>query len=103
MDSSRLDKLKAFLEANPSDCFVRYGLAQEYVKQGAFDEAIAEFQRILEVNPDYQAAYYHAGKTFEKLGRSDDARAIYQKGVETSMRTGDMHARSELEAALSEL
>ncbi len=103
MDSSRLDKLKAFLKANPSDCFVRYGLAQEYVKQGAFDEAIAEFQRILEVNPDYQAAYYHAGKTYEKLGRSEEARKVYQQGVETSLRTGDMHARSELEAALSEL
>ena len=103
MDSSRLDKLKAFLEANPSDCFVRYGLAQEYVKQSAFDDAIAEFQRILEVNPDYQAAYYHAGKTYEKLGRTEDARTIYQQGVETSKRTGDTHARSELEAALNEL
>ena len=103
MESSRLDKLKAFLEANPGDCFVRYGLAQEYVKRSAFDDAIAEFQRILEVNPDYQAAYYHAGKTYEKLGRLDEARAIYQHGVETSLRTGDMHARSELEAALADL
>ncbi|MBI1357588.1 MAG: tetratricopeptide repeat protein [Acidobacteria bacterium] len=103
MDSSRLEKLKAFLEANPDDCFVRYGLAQEYVKQGALEEAIAEFQRILETNPDYQAAYYHAGKTFQKLGRTEQAREVYQKGVETSLRTGDLHARSELEAALGDL
>ena len=103
MSSSRLDKLKAFLEANPDDCFVRYGLAQEYVKQDALEEAIAEFHRILQINPDYQAAYYHAGKTYQKLGRNEEARSIFQRGVETSLRTGDLHARGELEAALSEL
>lgn len=103
MDSSRLDKLKSFLEANPDDCFVRYGLAQEYVKQDSFEDAVGEFERILKVNPDYQAAYYHVGKTYEKLGRVEDARKAYQQGVETSKRTGDLHARSELEAALDEL
>ena len=28
---------------------------------------------------------------------------VYEKGIETSLRTGDLHARSELEAALAEL
>jgi tetratricopeptide (TPR) repeat protein len=103
MESARSAKLKQFLEANPSDCFVRYGLAQEYAKSGDLESAIAEYSKILEINPDYQAAYYHAGQTYKKLGRDDDARRVYRLGIETSLRTGDLHARGELEAALAEL
>jgi tetratricopeptide (TPR) repeat protein len=103
MENKRLEKLQQFLEANPNDCFVRYGLAQEYVKAGLLDRAIEEYGRIFEINPDYQAAYYHAGQTYQKLGKVDEARKAYERGIETSLRTGDMHARSELEAALSEL
>lgn len=90
------------LEADPTNLFVRYGLAQEFVKRGEDVRAIGEFQRILDENADYQAAYYHAGKAFERLGRVDKARGVYQKGIEASFRTGDVHARSELEAALEE-
>lgn len=103
MENKRLEKLRQFLKANPNDCFVRYGLAQEYVKTGELDKAIGEYNRIFAINPDYQAAYYHAGQTYQKLGRTDDARATYERGIETSLRTGDLHARSELEAALADL
>jgi tetratricopeptide (TPR) repeat protein len=103
MEHKRLEKLRQFLEANPNDCFVRYGLAQEYVKAGQLDDAIAEYSRIFEINPDYQAAYYHAGQAYQKLGKTAQARATFERGIETSMRTGDLHARSELEAALAEL
>jgi len=103
MGSDRLETLKQFLESRPEDCFVRYGLAQEYVKAEAFEEAISQFDKILEIDADYQAAYYHAGKTYEKMGRADEARTMWEKGVEASHRTGDLHARSELEAALDSL
>ena len=103
MDNNRLDTLKQFLESRPNDCFVRYGIAQEFVKLERYGEAIAEFDRILEIDADYQAAYYHAGKTYEKMGRPGDAREIYEKGIEASHRTGDQHARGELEGALAEL
>ncbi len=91
------------LEADPSNAFARYGLAQEYAKAGDDERALAEFQAILDSNPDYQAAYYHAGKALERLGRKRAARAMYGHGVAASLRTGDAHARSELEAALEEL
>jgi len=100
---TRIETLQQLLEVSPADCFLRYGLAQEHIKADQAIEAIAQFDKILEINPDYQAAYYHAGKTFEKLGRADDARSIYQRGLETAARTGDAHAGSELQAALTEL
>lgn len=95
--------LKQFVEAKPDDCFVRYGLAQEYVNMGQLEEANAEFDRILKINPGYQAAYYHGGQTLQKMGRVSDARARYQKGIEVAGQSGDLHAKSELEAALEEL
>lgn len=98
----RIVALQGMLKADPTNCFVRYGLAQEFVKLGEFERAIGEFQRILDENADYQAAYYHAGKTLERLGRVDKARALYVRGIQASYRTGDVHARNELEAALEE-
>ncbi len=99
----RIAALRSVLEADPSNTFARYGLAQECVKSGENEQALTEFNNILESNPDYQAAYYHAGKALERLGRKEDAQAMYKAGIEASQRTGDDHARSELEVAIQEL
>ena len=101
--SNRIEALQSILQASPDNCFVRYGLAQEHVKAGDDAAALDEFARILEIDAAYQAAYYHAGKANQRLGRIDEARAIFERGVEASIANGDAHARSELEAALSEL
>lgn len=82
---------------------MRYGLAQEFVKAGDDSKALEEFRRILREDADYQAAYYHAGKALERLGRLDEAQGVYREGIEASYRTGNLHARSELEAALAEV
>ncbi len=99
----RTDALRALLKADPANHFARYGLAQELVKQGEDELAVGEFQHILAQNADYQAAYYHAGKALERLRRPGEARTMYQQGIEASFRTGNSHARSELEAALVDL
>jgi len=103
MENSRFETLKQFVEASPSDCFVRYGLAQEYIRLGDLGKAMEQFERIFEIDPSYQAAYYHGGQTCRKLGREDKAREVFQKGIEVASRSGDLHAKSELEAALDEL
>jgi tetratricopeptide (TPR) repeat protein len=88
---------------NPADAFARYGLAMEFVKGGDFASAVAEFRALLVHNPNYAAAYFHGGQALEKLGDLEEARAFYEKGVEVTGRTGDQHARSELQAALDML
>jgi len=100
MPSTRLETLKSLTAQNPRDSFLRYGLAMEYRNTGDLEAAMREFRGIMEANPDYAATYFHAGQTLERLGRLEDARAVYQQGIEVTTRIGDLHARSELQAAL---
>ncbi len=97
---SRLETLKQMVEQNPSDAFLRYGLAMEHRNSGDLEGAVREFRALIDVNPDYSPAYFHGGQTLEKLGRPEEARALYEKGVEVTRRKGDQHALSEMQAAL---
>jgi tetratricopeptide (TPR) repeat protein len=103
MATNRIEVLKAMLAQNPADAFARYGLAMELVKSGQPESAVAEFRALLEHNPNYAAGYFHGGQALEKLGDVEQARAFYEKGIEITGRTGDQHARSELQAALDML
>ena len=96
----RIEVLKAMALQDPTNLLARYGLAMEYVKTSAFEDAVKAFQSVLEVNPNYAAAYFHGGQTYEKMGLLDEAKAIYEKGIEVTSRTGDGHTRAELQAAL---
>jgi len=98
-----MEVLKAMVAQNPADAFARYGLAMELVKTGQLESGVAEFRALLEHNPNYAAAYFHGGQALEKLGDVEQARVFYEKGVEVTGRTGDQHARSELQAALDML
>ena len=100
MAGARIDVLKNMVAQNPNDSFSRYGLAMEYAQSGNLEQAITEYNTLLSGNPKYAAGYYHAGQAFEKLGRLDEARAMYRKGIEITTQIGDLHTRSELQAAL---
>ena len=92
--------LKSMVEQNPSDSFLRYGLAMEYRNRGELELAISEFRALMAAAPDYVPAYFHAGQTLERTGEVDEARQVYEKGIAAATRKGDAHAKSELEGAL---
>ncbi|HYP15177.1 MAG TPA: hypothetical protein VEQ63_14705 [Bryobacteraceae bacterium] len=100
MGTNRLEVLRGMLEQDPKNTFARYGLAMEFVNNGEHQQAQAEFDELLSLTPEYVPGYFHAGRNLEKLGRTDDAKAVYEKGITTATAAGDMHARSELQAAL---
>jgi tetratricopeptide (TPR) repeat protein len=91
------------VELRPTDSFARYGLAMEYRKTGDPDAAMVEFRALMAANPDYAPAYFHGGQTLERMGRLEEARAVYLQGIEVTERSGDQHARSEMEGALDML
>jgi len=103
MPDTRLDVLKNLVAQNPNDSFARYGLAMEWARAGNPEQAVAEFRALLAINPNYAAAYYHGGQTLAALGRVDEARELFRQGIEATTRIGDLHTRSEIEAALDGL
>lgn len=98
--SNRLEVLKNMVAQSPADSFARYGLAMEYANTGDLERAIEEYRALLVVNPNYSAAYYHGGQTLAKLGLPEEARALYRQGIEATTHIGDLHTRSEIQAAL---
>ncbi len=100
MSASRLEMLKEMVSQNPSDAFLRYGLAMEHRNSGDLEGAVREFRAIIAATPDYSPAYFHGGQTLERLGREDEARALYEAGVEVTRRKGEAHALAEMQGAL---
>lgn len=91
------------LAQDPSNSFVRYGLAQAYAGSGKLEDAVAAYRELLAADPMYVAAYFHGGQTLEKLGRVEEARDIYLQGLDACSRKGDLHTRGEIQGALDML
>jgi len=103
MDPDRIQFLREALQANPGDTFARYALAMELANSSEPTQAWEHFEYLLAHHPDYSPAYYQAGKLLAKLGRLEEAKRVLANGIEVTGRQGNLHARSELEAALEEL
>lgn len=99
----RLETLKQLVAQTPADPFVRYALAVEHTKAGELAEAAAQYEAIVGANPDYTAAYFQCGQVLERLGRVDEARRFYKRGIEVTTKSGEGHARDQLQAALDAL
>ena len=98
---SRREMLEQFVAEKPSDAFARYGLALECVKLGDDSAATQHFQKLLELHPQYVAGYYQFGQQLARLRRLDEARKLLSDGIVVAQRAGDMHARDEMQAALT--
>lgn len=101
MATNRLEMLEQMVSRDPNNTFARYGLAMEYANTGDWARAVVEFRTLLQHDENYAAAYYHGGQALEKMGELEQARTMYEEGIEASTRKGDLHTRSEIEAALS--
>jgi Tfp pilus assembly protein PilF len=99
----RLEKLKAFLEENPRDNFIRHAMALEYIKLGNDQEARTLFENILSDDPAYTGSYYHLAKLLERNEETDEAVKVYEKGMEMAKKAGDDLSYRELKGAWEEL
>lgn len=100
---TRREILEGFVAAKPDDAFARYGLAMECADAGDLEDADRHFKALIEVHPEYVAAYFQYGQFLARVERMDEARSTLTAGIAAAQRTGDDHARSKMEAALSEL
>ena len=61
-------------------------LANAYLETGRWDEAIAEYERVLKLNPNYPLVHYHLGLACERKGEGARARTAYERFLESSFK-----------------
>jgi tetratricopeptide (TPR) repeat protein len=98
---SRRETLEQFLANKPDDAFARYGLALECVKLGDDQAASDHFRKLLETHPAYVAGYFQFGQLLARIGKIEEAKKLLSDGVVVAQKAGDMHARDEMQAALT--
>lgn len=99
----RITQLRQFLEDTPTDAFLNYALATEYISQGNDSEAEVIFRNLMETQPNYVATYYHLAKLLERKKEKEAAIEIYEKGIQIAKSSKDQHSLSELQSAMLEL
>jgi len=100
---TRRQKLEEYVTQNPKDAFSRYGLALEALREGDKSAAAAQFRALIENNPDYVPGFQMYAQMLAQEERREEARSILTAGIAAATRTGNTHARSEMEELLVEL
>lgn len=88
MAASRIDVFKQMLAGDPENNMVRFGLANEYLKAGRYEEAIKELEDYLQRADDEGAAFGMLARAYEKTGKPEQAQVAYERGIEVAMAHG---------------
>ncbi len=103
MPSPRLDTFRAMVVKNPANALARFGLANECLKEGLYEEAAAHLREYLAMHDDEGNAYGRLAEALVRLGRADEARAALRSGIEAAQRHGHPGMASDFEARLEEI
>jgi len=100
---TRLEKLQEFLKVDPNDSFTRYAIGLEYRAINDIPKAVESFEALIISDPGYVATYYQLADCYRRMKDREKARTTYQKGIIQARTANDLHAASELDAAMDEL
>jgi thioredoxin-like negative regulator of GroEL len=92
----RREKIEAMLADEPHDTFLRYSLAMELQKEGAWEESLGRFEELMAQDPPHVPSFFMAAKLLVQVQRVDQARAVLRNGIEQARRQGNEHAASEM-------
>jgi predicted Zn-dependent protease len=96
--------LEASLAEDPSDLFLRYGLAIQCLRDGDATEGRRRLRELIADQPDDQiAAYQQLGQSYMETGELVDARAILKLGIAKARAIGDHHAAAEMDGFLGSI
>jgi predicted Zn-dependent protease len=102
--SPRRRLLEESLAAEPSDTFLRYGLAMQCLREGDVELGRAQLRALIADHPDDQiAAYQQLGQSHLEAGEVDEASRILKVGILKARAKGDSHAAGEMEGFLATL
>lgn len=102
-ETERMKRIKALLAEDPSDAFLHYGLAMEYVSSGDDSTAVSTFRDLLSTNPNYVPTYLMLAQTLVRLDRENEARDVLRAGVTVAGQQQELHAQGELQTMLDSL
>ncbi len=69
MAESRRERIEAMLSEDPTDDFLRYGLALEWIEEGQHERGLGDLRQLMEQEVPYLPAFPVAGKLLARLGR----------------------------------
>lgn len=101
--ATKLETFRAMVAKNPDNPLARFGLANEAMKEGLHDEAVAQLR-------EYHARYDDEGNGWSRLAESlvaldriDEAREALDRGIAAARRYGHGGLATELELRKEEL
>ena len=100
---SRLEKIRALLQADPQDTFLRYALAMELKSTNQYDESRQVFEDLMRGSPPHVPSFFMCGQMFVEQELVNDARSVLRVGIEEARKQGDSHAAGEMSEFLSSL
>ena len=103
MTNPRLDTFRRMIAKDPANLLAHYGLANEALKEGLWDEARAHLETYLGGYDDEGNGYGRLAAALESLGRTDEARVALRKGIESAQRFGHAGMAAELQERLDSL
>jgi predicted Zn-dependent protease len=103
MSHPKLDAFRQMVAKNPANALARFGLANEALKAGLYDEARENLEAYLAAYDDEGNGYGRLAEALEKLGRTEEAKDALRRGIAASQRFGHPGMAGEFEARLEEL
>jgi predicted Zn-dependent protease len=101
--SPRRVKLEQSLAEDPSDTFLRYGVAIQCLRDGDVAEGRERLIALIKDHPDDQvAAYQQLGQSYLESGEIAQAVEALRTGIAKARTRGDWHAAAEMEGLLGQ-
>ena len=96
--------LESSLAEDPTDTFLRYGLAVQCLREGATAEGRDRLLALIADHPaDQVAAHQMLGQSYAEGGDVAESRAILETGIALATQRGDWHAAGEMEGLRAQL
>lgn len=98
-----IESLEALLNKGSDNALLRYGLGNEYLKQGQHEQALAHLRRAIAFDPNYSAAWKLLAQALAGAGHRQEAIDAYESGIAIAEQKGDVQAAKEMRVFLKRL
>ena len=98
----RMAQIEALLVDDPTDTFLRYGLAMEHASAGDDAGAADHLSRLI-ADTAYVPAFLMAGQILNRLNQADEACGVLRRGIAAAKEQGNTHAEGEMAVLLASI